>query len=534
MPAPLGIHSLLGSRRAALAAKTIQPFGFLQVLPANALTADFELGTLGNDILVTDTGSASKFDTRSVPGDAIAKYDNTHALGLVSAHLSNGTSNNSASLGWSTQFGPLTEHNGRVCAFMPAFPTGNNFRIVRARQQQGSILSWALLIDPTGKLNVIDENNKTQATTIQSLPTTNWFEIVYHVIHDHYHGFVEVFIYNQDGSLVDSLTVEDIATNFNASLIEQGLVAPGVGFGNNFDLWIDGVVAASPTALSPIPYIVDTDTGSASDNQSETAVETDTDIGAGSDTQTQIAVSTNTDTGSGSDSQTTTAVESSADTGSGANNQSETAVYSNADSGAGSDSQTPKAVESSTDTSSGSDSQSETVVFNNSDSGTGSDSGSSSVPVSTSDTGAGTDTTGPLTASEASSDSGVGGEAQELTAAYSSLDVSFGLDANSLIASYLSNETGFAFDDQGLLYIILSDDLGFGSDSGTTLGPDVPIFIVDHDFNILVVERAAVSLPGLAVGVLIRAPETTVIMSSNKASVEMTKQTAEVTIAKSN
>src|SRR6266545_5839646 len=100
------------------------------------LTATFEAGTNGNNILATDPGSASAWDAVTIVNNTgrppTAKYDTTHVgHGSLAAKIDVG-STDVAYCEWSAAFGTQTDHYGRLYLYLTAYPVSTLSSSTRA------------------------------------------------------------------------------------------------------------------------------------------------------------------------------------------------------------------------------------------------------------------------------------------------------------------------------------------------------------------------------------------------------------------
>lgn len=114
-------------------------------------TADFELGTNGNDILTSDPGSATAWDARNLPGGGSFKYDNTHVYGAMAAKVITPANGAECNMEWSTALGGPTDHYGRLYLWMDALPTGDDLRLL-----SGAGVCWLFTIRTSGVVRALD------------------------------------------------------------------------------------------------------------------------------------------------------------------------------------------------------------------------------------------------------------------------------------------------------------------------------------------------------------------------------------------
>ena len=209
-----------------------------------ALTADFELGTAGQEVQTTDAGNASAWDF--IDRDASIKYDTTHALGAQSALFHTTAGVGTARLRWTTSFGTQTEYYGRACIYRTANPPSDMLHMTHGRTG-GTGYSWTLRISATGKIVVLDQGFSTLATSTASIPLNQWFRLEWHV--NNTTGFIEVLLY--DDATSETLT-ETVITGTPGG-IGADTTFSDFGFSAlSQDVWYDALVDAA--ASYPGPY----------------------------------------------------------------------------------------------------------------------------------------------------------------------------------------------------------------------------------------------------------------------------------------
>lgn len=217
------------------------------------LTATFETGINGNNILATDSGSANAWDSMSVLGGNVATYDNTHpAHGSLGGKFDNTVAPASNSLAvWQASFGTVTEHWGRVYIYITANPAAT-FRLVELRSGGiGGAFACSVRVDSNGKIALADNTATTTGLTAISLNQP--IRIEFHIIHSATIGQMEAKLFNTK----DSTTVDDTITSAatHNTLASVDTIGFGLGGGGSAGpIWMDDIVA---NALSyPGPAVV--------------------------------------------------------------------------------------------------------------------------------------------------------------------------------------------------------------------------------------------------------------------------------------
>lgn len=217
-------------------------------------TADFETGTVGNNIATTDSGGYTPFDTVSVGASATFRYANDQvAHGTKSAKQILTASPSASYLGWSTQLGTLTDHYGRMyLRFAQNFGTDPIIECVSSAAQ-----SLRILLNGTNSIVIRDQADVTQASGTAQLLINTWARIEWHVIHSTTVGQVIVRIYQSMDSATITETISTAASINNLASCND--IRLGVD-GNNtgWSVWFDELMAGATDWPGPkvdvIPY----------------------------------------------------------------------------------------------------------------------------------------------------------------------------------------------------------------------------------------------------------------------------------------
>lgn len=200
-------------------------------------SADFEKGTNGNTITISDLGSATAWDTVNIAGSATLTYSNAHSAhgSLAAAFTANA---NQVELSWNSAFGTLTNHYGRLYLYQTTRVQGN-FMVVE--DSGGKVASLSQQASGVVDLN---DANATWVTTANALPTNAWCRVEWRVIHSATLGQVTCRLFlgaNVDGSTPDeeAAMVADRDTHTQGVNIRIGSYdAAGV-------FWLDDIVAGA-------------------------------------------------------------------------------------------------------------------------------------------------------------------------------------------------------------------------------------------------------------------------------------------------
>jgi hypothetical protein len=145
------------------------------------LTANFDLGTNGQEITTSDPGDASPWDVVN-KNDSIS-YDESPAIGVNSAHFLTTGGGGTAHLRWESSFGTQTEYYGRVCVYREAFPAIAYLAANVYQRTGGTGTSWQWGITSTGKIEVYNQAAGLIATSTATIPLDAWWRVEYYANH---------------------------------------------------------------------------------------------------------------------------------------------------------------------------------------------------------------------------------------------------------------------------------------------------------------------------------------------------------------
>ena len=205
-------------------------------------TANFELGTNGNDILTSDAGSATAWDVRTNNGVGnTIKYDNAHAYGTLAGKFDrSGDTAAACRMGWTTGIGTLTDWFGRIYLYATANP-GANYRVVFDLTGGSHIV----FVTSSGTIQSYDTVGGLLYTTTNSIALNQWVRIEWHWIHSTTVGQGELKLFNNPDSATPTETQTSAAnknTGANTSNLTFGLSDGGSSAG---PIWLDNIVAGA-------------------------------------------------------------------------------------------------------------------------------------------------------------------------------------------------------------------------------------------------------------------------------------------------
>lgn len=212
--------------------------------PVPAPTATFETGVNGAAITTGDAGSATAFNTVNAISGPVT-YDNTHSYGRLAAKFVV-TGAAATSVGWSTAFGTLTDHYGRLYLYLPAFP-GSAIRLVSFTP--GSGFAPQIRIGSDGKLVTTDSGAGGSAAMSTAIALNQWVRIEWHIVHGA-SGSMEVKLFNgpDSAAATATLTTSSIDVDTNATGIDVGWNS---GSSGTETFWVDNIVAGAPFYPGP-------------------------------------------------------------------------------------------------------------------------------------------------------------------------------------------------------------------------------------------------------------------------------------------
>jgi len=214
------------------------------------LTADFEAGVAGNNVLVTDPGSANAWDASTIGGGTLT-YDSTHpAFGSLAMKLASVTGTN-AWVGWTTSLGTVTNHYGRFYIWLTANPA-SAARLMSV--YDAGVLVFTIQVNSTGKILGVDATG-TAYTFANSIALGQLVRIEYHVVHSAVAGQHEIKLFNTAGSTNATEVQTSAATrNTHASGNEIRFGATDGGL-SAITAWYDNIIANAASYPGPVPVL---------------------------------------------------------------------------------------------------------------------------------------------------------------------------------------------------------------------------------------------------------------------------------------
>ncbi len=220
-------------------------------------TATFETGVNGNNISTGDAGSATAFDAVTLgngTGTGIAKYSSAQAAtGTLSGLLGGTGGTGKGYVIWSTAFGTVTDHYGRLYLYLTANPAGQ-ISIMQVGTSGGDTRGARLDINTSGKLAGFDNPAAALFTTFtNSIALNQWVRIEWHIIHSTTVGQAEIKLFNTASSTSPTETQTGTAnknTLANATGIQFGLGVAGAADG--VGLYMDNIVAGAAAYPGPV------------------------------------------------------------------------------------------------------------------------------------------------------------------------------------------------------------------------------------------------------------------------------------------
>lgn len=214
-------------------------------------TASFDTGVNGANILTTDNGSATAWNTRGQNGSSAMTYDNSRFVSTpLSAKFFFPGSSTQCYLQWDTAFGTQTNHYGRYYVYMDAYPTGgaSDYWL---EFFNGVSQTAGFKITTTGTIRPGDSAGDGTAGNVP-IALQRFVRIEWHVIHNTSTGSIEIKLFNEPQSLTPSETILYSGRNTGAQS-----TAMMVGSNNTSTqlstIWVDQIIGGV-TYGYPGPY----------------------------------------------------------------------------------------------------------------------------------------------------------------------------------------------------------------------------------------------------------------------------------------
>lgn len=213
------------------------------------VTAGFEGGTNGNNVLAADPGDATAWDSVTGAGPTTnLKYDNTHVLnGTLSCLVAGSASDRYAE--WSTALGTVTDHYGRIYLYMTANP-GNVSPIIWVGS--GATQVARMLVNSSGSVRFDSADTNNVLVTTAAVSLNQWIRIEWHIVHSATVGQLELKLFNTASASVPTETdtsPANLNTGASANDIRFGIPEAGFSFSA---LWMDAIVAGATSYPGPI------------------------------------------------------------------------------------------------------------------------------------------------------------------------------------------------------------------------------------------------------------------------------------------
>jgi hypothetical protein len=223
-----------------------------------ALTATFEAGANGNTITTAGgEGAATPFDVITIGTTGSVAYSNAQfAHGGLSALVAQGGTNGQSYVSWTTAFGTVTDHYGRIYIYMTANPAVQNAIL---RIQGGASQAARIDITTAGKIAGLDSaSSALWTTTTNSVALNQWVRIEYHIVHSATVGQGEVKLFNSADSATPTETQIGAANKNTLASADTYKLGIGISVGTqqNNTVWFDDVMANAagypgPAGASP-------------------------------------------------------------------------------------------------------------------------------------------------------------------------------------------------------------------------------------------------------------------------------------------
>jgi hypothetical protein len=211
------------------------------------LTANFELGSNGSNILSSDPGSATAWDTTEALGGGILTYDNTHpAHGTLGAKI-DAASGNRCDMIWSTAMGTVTDHYGRFYIYLTAYPASAGGLL---SVYNGAGFCFRMQVNGSGQILGVD-NTGVAFTFTNVISLNQQVRIEYHLVHSATVGQQEIKLFNTASSSTATETQTSAANRNLDAQADQLKFAVGDGGLSAWAYWMDDIVGNATSYPGP-------------------------------------------------------------------------------------------------------------------------------------------------------------------------------------------------------------------------------------------------------------------------------------------
>lgn len=214
------------------------------------VTADFELGTNGNNVETTDAGSATAWDTISRAGASTIKYSNAQSYGTLSAEFFSGAGS-SHWVEWNTSLGTVVNHFGRVYIWRDVLSSGSTHYWASVLTTGGTLLCGRYAIDTAGKI-LLQPNAGGTTTGTVTVALGQWVRLEYKMVNSVTVGLMEVQLFNSPDSSTPSETITSAAdknTRADTDTLRFGSEQPADA---SYTHRLDNIVAGATSYPGPI------------------------------------------------------------------------------------------------------------------------------------------------------------------------------------------------------------------------------------------------------------------------------------------
>jgi len=214
-------------------------------------TANFEAGVNGNNILSTDVGSPTAWDSTAVTGSGARTYDNAHvAHGSLAARFFVTGGAGTAICTWSTALGTVTDQYGRVYIYFTANPSAAAV-CFPVRFSSVGVAKAALVINATGKVELFDAAVSV-GVTAASIALNQWVRLEWHIVHSATVGQVEVKLFNTAESDTPTETVTSAANKNTGASVDSVAIGYPLSASINLAWWADDLIVGAAAYPGPV------------------------------------------------------------------------------------------------------------------------------------------------------------------------------------------------------------------------------------------------------------------------------------------
>lgn len=211
-------------------------------------TADFETGVDGNNVLASDTGSATAWDDVAKSGTATIEYSSAQvAHGSLSAEFTTG-SGSACHLDWTSAMGTPVDSYGRIYLYRAA--TAEAVHYFAQFNSSLDELICRLGVNESSQIQIQNGAGSIVATQSGTLATGQWTRVEFKIINHASAGILECKIFNAADASSPDETLTATSQNTRADTTKVYIGSP-VATSPSYTFYVDDIVVGANAYPGP-------------------------------------------------------------------------------------------------------------------------------------------------------------------------------------------------------------------------------------------------------------------------------------------